>query len=198
MRALAGLSVLIFFGLLGAAFVAGLAGLKGNDPRKAAGYYLGIFAFVSILASVMGLIGSVAGLMTAASRPPDEKAQIEERVPPRDEGRERGRIASPEDARAVERRYPSSGLRRSGALGAALGVLASLVVGAGGVWLLYVGSNMAETSFLTGKPKATGVAGARGDPGGSDAIIGTGVSRGPGSGPASETSESSGMPPPPR
>lgn len=198
MRALAGLSVLIFFGLLGAAFVAGLAGFKGNDPRKAVGYYLGVFAFVSILASAMGLLGSVARLATAASRPPDGKAEIEERLPPRDQRRERGRIASPEDGPAFERLSPSNDPGRSGALGATLGLLTSLVVGAGGVWLLYVGSNMSETSFLSGKPRATGTAGGEGGPGASGATTESGVSQEPGSGSPSGPGDGTSTPSPSR
>ncbi len=62
MRALAGFAVLVFFGAIGAALVVGLAGLKGSDPRRAVGYYLGLFSAFLLVAALLGVVGSLAVL----------------------------------------------------------------------------------------------------------------------------------------
>ncbi len=62
MRALAGFAVLVFFGAIGAAFVVGLAGWKGSDPRRATGYYLGLFSGFLLIAALLGIVGSLAVL----------------------------------------------------------------------------------------------------------------------------------------
>jgi hypothetical protein len=159
MRALGGFAVLFFFGLLGAAFVIGLAGWKGSDPRPAAGYYLGIFAAILLASSLLGLVGSAAAL-AGPERRGDE-------IPvPATKGREQppmaGRNAEPDTRsgpdtaiyppppRAERPSREAWGSRYS----AGVGLVVSILMGAVALWVLNVASNLAQRNFFTGKPRA--------------------------------------------
>jgi len=156
MRVLAGYGVLLFFTLLAAAFVVGLAGFKGSDATRATGFFVQIAGAIFLVAAVLGTISAIASIArpakptTLPSATPTPGAVGP--VGPQFEGPFEDPMQWPDDGSPALRNSPSrTAPGRDGTesrTGGVVGLLGSLVMLAAGIWLLLGGSKVSGISLV--------------------------------------------------
>jgi hypothetical protein len=172
MRVLAGYGVLLFFTLLAAAFVVGLAGFKGSDATRATGFFVQIAGAIFLVAAVLGTISAIASIarpakpttLPSATPTPGTVGP----VGPQFEGPFEDPMQWPDDGSPARRNSPSRAAPpRDGTesrTGGVVGLLGSIVMLAAGIWLLLGGSKMSGTS-LVGLGRSGGGSGMAGQAG---------------------------------